>query len=429
MHWSKAGELAAATPPDRDRYIDFLRLFSIVVVVVGHWLMAVVWYDGELHISHILAEAGWTHYLTWVLQVMPVFFIVGGFANARSWTSARRRGATYRDWLQGRTARLIRPTVVFAAVWAAAVYVLLQVGVDAELLRTGTQVVAVPLWFLAVYLLVVVLGPLMIGLDERFGWVVTFSLFGVAAIVDGLHHGLSVPVVGVVNFIVVWLGIHQLGIRWQRGAVPATTRGAGFLAAAGLAGLVGLTIAGPYPASMVGVPGAEITNTLPPTVALAALAALQFGIILALRRPVSEWLQRPHVWTAVIVGNARMMTVYLWHLTAMITVLGAALLAGGAGLAVRPLTPAWWWSRIVWVAVLALPLMGLIMLFGGHERNRTSAPASGIAVVTGIPAVIWGFASVALHGFVTVTGGVAVMPALAIVAGSRLVGVRSRRTG
>ena len=31
--------MAEATPPDRDRYVDFLRGFSIVVVVLGHWLM------------------------------------------------------------------------------------------------------------------------------------------------------------------------------------------------------------------------------------------------------------------------------------------------------------------------------------------------------------------------------------------------------
>ena len=30
--------------------------------------------------------------LTWVLQVMPLFFFVGGFSNAKTYESMRRRG-------------------------------------------------------------------------------------------------------------------------------------------------------------------------------------------------------------------------------------------------------------------------------------------------------------------------------------------------
>ena len=36
-------------------------------------------------------------------------WLVGGFANARSWRSARRRGISYGAWLAGRTERLTRP--------------------------------------------------------------------------------------------------------------------------------------------------------------------------------------------------------------------------------------------------------------------------------------------------------------------------------
>ena len=68
--------------------------------------MAVVWMEGgDVRISHLLAEAEWTHYLTWLLQPMPVFFIVGGFANAISWAAATAKGHSYSTWLQGRTAR------------------------------------------------------------------------------------------------------------------------------------------------------------------------------------------------------------------------------------------------------------------------------------------------------------------------------------
>ena len=47
--WSRAAGLAAQTPAERNRYVDFLRAVSILVVVVGHWLIATAHYvDGTL---------------------------------------------------------------------------------------------------------------------------------------------------------------------------------------------------------------------------------------------------------------------------------------------------------------------------------------------------------------------------------------------
>jgi hypothetical protein len=41
----RARDLAAATPETRNRYADLLRVTSIFVVVIGHWLMAVLEYE------------------------------------------------------------------------------------------------------------------------------------------------------------------------------------------------------------------------------------------------------------------------------------------------------------------------------------------------------------------------------------------------
>jgi hypothetical protein len=58
---SSAEKLAISTPPTRNRYVDLLRAFSILVVVYGHWLMAapdVI--DGEIRIGHALTDIPWT---------------------------------------------------------------------------------------------------------------------------------------------------------------------------------------------------------------------------------------------------------------------------------------------------------------------------------------------------------------------------------
>ncbi|MDP1807320.1 MAG: hypothetical protein Q8K72_19235, partial [Acidimicrobiales bacterium] len=89
----RPSSVAAATPARRERYVDFLRVFSLAVVMVGHWLMAgIEWRDGRLVAGNVLEAAPAAQWLTWVFQIMPVFFVVGGFSNTASWTAAARDG-------------------------------------------------------------------------------------------------------------------------------------------------------------------------------------------------------------------------------------------------------------------------------------------------------------------------------------------------
>src|SRR5210317_1931983 len=117
--WSQAMSLAAQTPPERNRYVDFLRAVSILVVIVGHWLIATAWVvDGEMRAGHLLADRPDLHWLTWMFQVMPIFFIVGGYSNAVSLESAQRRGVDYAGWLAARLHRLVMPVLALLLTWA-----------------------------------------------------------------------------------------------------------------------------------------------------------------------------------------------------------------------------------------------------------------------------------------------------------------------
>ena len=117
--WATALDLAGKTPAERNRYVDFLRAASILVVVIGHWLIATAWYvDGELTPGHLLKSHPQYQWLTWIFQVMPIFFIVGGYSNAVSLESARRRGEDYAGWLAVRLNRLIAPLLVLVISWA-----------------------------------------------------------------------------------------------------------------------------------------------------------------------------------------------------------------------------------------------------------------------------------------------------------------------
>src|SRR5437870_779772 len=113
--------LADATPATRDRYVDFLRALSIGVVLIGHCLRAmVIWHNGVLGGANALDAIPGIWVLTWILQVMPLFFFVGGFSNLVSWDSSVARGDGYRTFLLTRVERLMKPTLVFIGVWSGA---------------------------------------------------------------------------------------------------------------------------------------------------------------------------------------------------------------------------------------------------------------------------------------------------------------------
>ncbi|HLZ36313.1 MAG TPA: acyltransferase [Mycobacteriales bacterium] len=358
------------TPGTRDRYVDLLRVLAIATVVVGHWLVIAVGVtNGRLGGRSLLAVLDWTHPLTWVAQVMPLFFLVGGYANAASWRSARGHGLPWWGWLALRAGRLLRPTTAFVSVAAVGAVTLRLAGLDPAAVAQGAWLVGIPLWFLAVYLAVVALTPVTLALHERYGEGSVLVLGAAVAVVDAVRLGAGVPAVGVVNYLLVWVAICQLGYGWRDGAllrprVPAA------LAVAGAAALLGLVTIGPYPVSMVAVPGEAVSNTAPPSLALLALAVTQTGIALLLRGPGTRMCARPWVWAATVAGNRVVMSLYLWHL---VPVVAAAALLYPTGVFPSPAigTAAWYALRPLWLAVLVVLFAPLLVAVARFERPST----------------------------------------------------------
>ncbi|MET7971720.1 acyltransferase [Streptomyces mirabilis] len=381
---SSAHALAAATPASRDKYVDLLRVASLGTVVLGHWLMAAVSVrgDGRAEVGNLLAVEPRLQLLTWALQVMPVFFFVGGFSHALSYRSLRRKagehgehggGALYSVFLRARLQRLLRPTVVFIGVWGALALALQLAGRKGGLLDVSLRLVAQPLWFIGIYLAMVAFTPPLLRLHERYGWGAFGGLVAAAGLVDLLRFGFGVPYVEFLNFAFVWLAVHQLGFLRADGKL----RRPYLLAGAGLAGVVLLVAYGPYPLSMVGMPGEKISNMAPPTFALLCHGLWLVGGVESLRGPARRWLRRPRVWRAVVAANGVSMTAFLWHLTAMLGVYGA-LLALGVRLP-EPATGAWWAQVPVRVVVAGGVTALLVTVFRRFEQPS--------AVVLGEPGV------------------------------------------
>lgn len=369
--------IAGSTSVERDRVIDALRVGSLLVVVMGHWLMAgVAVVDGRVTGSNSLASMPGLHPLTWVLQVMPLFFVAGGFANLTVWRRIRsdrenrQRGGSYSEYLRGRMTRLLGPVLVFALLSQVMLGIVWAAGVAAEDVAFVGRLLGRPLWFLVVYLLVTAAAPMMAAWHER-SPVLALSVPAAAAVlVDVARMSLGAADPAYLNFLLVWLVAQQLGFWYADGRFAAVSRGSLLtVVAAVVAVLAGLTVAGPYPVSMIGLPG-EMSNMSPPSVCLMLLALGQTMMVMLVRPALGRWLERPPVWAGVVVVSARAMTLYLWHLVALVVVAGLALLVGAgqpdAG------TVSWWLTRPLWLGLLGVVLVAITVPVSRLERFRVT---------------------------------------------------------
>ncbi|MFB6909044.1 acyltransferase family protein [Streptomyces sp. P11-1] len=417
--------LAEATPATRDRYVDLLRVGSLAVVVLGHWMMAAVTPDG---VGNLLAVVPALQPLTWLLQVMPVFFFVGGFSHALSYRSLLRKrpegsaasaDSVYAAFLRARLQRLLRPTMVFVLVWGILALLVQLLGGGGGLTGVTLRLVTQPLWFIGIYLAMVAFTPPLLRLHERYGWGAFAGLAGAAAAVDVLRFAAGVPYVEFLNFAFVWLAVHQLGFLRADGRLGAgSASGTGpvsgtglralrslrvpaLLAGGGLIGAVVLVAAGPYPLSMVGMPGEKVSNMAPPTLALLAHGLWLVGAVELLRAPAARLLARPRAWRTVVAANGVAMTAFLWHLTAMLGVYGA-LLALDVPLP-EPATAAWWAQTPLRLAAAAALTAALVAAFRTFERPAspsatTPAPGSGPLAALGATLCLLGVLGLSMVG-------------------------------
>ncbi|GAA0983438.1 acyltransferase [Acrocarpospora macrocephala] len=364
---------AAVSP--RDRFIDMLRVFGIVLVVVQHWSMPVLLYaDGRLTTGNALAAIP---LVTWLSQVMPLVFFAGGAANAISW----RKGGD--GWVARRVGRLGWPVLPLAAVWLPLPYLLGWLGVPEQPVEVAARIVGQLLWFLAVYLVAVVATPYLIRMRAA---VVLPVLAGGAVAMDVIRFAGFEPA-GYLNVVFVWLAVHQIGFLYAEGRLAwLSGRRAAGLAVAGFGMVAALVAAGPYPMSMIGMPGA-ISNMAPPSACLLALFAGQLGLAMLLRPALNRVAARPGPGALLEWLAPRMMTIYLWHMPALVAVAGVAVV--GFGLDTPAIGSAEWWALTpCWLFCLGVLLAALVRVLGRFEQPPAWVGGSAVLVGGGLTALM-----------------------------------------
>jgi hypothetical protein len=332
---------------------------------------------------------------------MPIFFIVGGYANAVSLESASRKGVGYAGWLATRLHRLVTPLLALIIGWAILAVCLYVFGASGATTKLTSRAALIPIWFLAIYLAVVMLAPLTYKAWQKWGFVSLFAFVAIGSLVDYLFFAAGMKWLGWTQYFWVWLAVHHLGYAWRDGRLGSPARMLGF-SALGFIALWLLIFKGPYPFAMVGSPDEGLSNTLPPKFTLFALGVFQFGLLLAIEAPMRRFLSGVKVWAATVLINSMIMTLYLWHITVMIVVVSLSYLLGGFGLGLEPGTQEWWLTRPVWLAMLYALLLPLTLALSVFERLPRSpdapVPSAG-RQVGGALMICLGIAYLALFGY------------------------------
>lgn len=392
------------------------------------------YHDGRFGRQNPLVDQPWTQWLTWAFQAVPMFFMVAGFATAVSW--AHRHGDdsfSPQTWLRHRLARVLGPTTVYVGVVLAVVAVLKVTGIAGSVLEYAGWAIAMQLWFLAVYVVVVSLTPIALAAQRRLGLWAPVVLAGGAAMVDVAVVVYHVPHIGLLNYLLCWGAFYLLGISWQAGQLAG-------LRPAMLAGGSGIVLAllvgwGHYPVSMIGVPGQQVQNTTPPTLALLAFGCTQIGIGTALASSINRVLRSPRLQWVVSVANNNVMALYLWH---MVPVVLVAVVGYPAGLFPQPAEGSmdWWLFRLEWIAILVVvTAVEMALLYWGRGLFAAPLPTLEVPIkerwtapvlLAGAAMTTYGLAFFSADGFAP-DGRFPWVSALVFGLGAVLVAIRARR--
>jgi Acyltransferase family len=344
-------QVVATTPPTRDRAVDVARLAALVVVMFGHCALLLATIDsGGVRIGNLLGAIPALEPLTWLVQVMPLFFLAGGAAGAYGWHD----GTPWGSWLFTRAQRLCRPVFWYLAFWALALTVVRMIAGADSAANLGRECVAL-LWFLGVYLVVLAFVPALTRLRTGRGVaVVVTSLIAFATAVDGIRFAVGTPESGVANFVIVWLIPVAIGVGYARRLVGPRAA----LAAAGMAftAQVALALAGKYEVSLVVTGTDRMSNVSPPTLLLALHCTWMSCAFVAAAAAIRRWAERPGVWRVVAMGNGGAMTLYLWHIPAVAV---AAVSLHALGLDAYDVHAPGFWSLLTLRAVVFAAVMAL----------------------------------------------------------------------
>ncbi|MDR3070752.1 MAG: acyltransferase [Propionibacteriaceae bacterium] len=340
---------------ERNHLIDFARVFSMAIVVSFHALLYFIT-DSAGQFEILPWAPGpilWA--LSWVLAIIPIFFVAAGYANALTYAHTRVGGQSYLDFLATRVGRLLGPFTLFTCLFALLSSIPAWLGFSDDAIGLSQQF-AMLFWFLVVYLGLQALTPVLVKAFDRFGWLTMLPFLLGTITVDLSASFAGNAELAWLNLAFVWPMAHQWGIAYERGWFRGWRIRTLLVLIALSIGLIALLVFGfGYPPAAVAWADCLVANLLPPTFAALIMGFMQTCALGALERlGVGKQLSATAS-RRLRLANALTFSVYLWHIP-MITLAGGIM----AGLAL--LFPAFApivlsqviWLLLTWALIVAI---------------------------------------------------------------------------
>jgi len=369
----------------RDLSVDLVRVCCVLLVVVLHSLMLglEVRADGGIGWVNVVQGEPWFAVGSWFGQLMPLFFVVGGFASWQGWASTVRKGGGGADFFRARLLRLGTPAAVWFLVVGAIVWLAAALGLPITAVQLLAKGLGLPLWFLAAYLFCQAVVPLQIRLHRAHPVATAGGLLAAIIAVDAIRGATGVQTVGLLNLLLVWPLVQQIGFLFADGTIGRLRRRSLLLLAVAAFALVGvLGMSGVYSPDM-------LDNLNPPTLPLVLIGVGQTALFVLAKPALDALMATRPAQAFVALAGTRLMTIYLWHLLIVIAVAATVLVAPDVVPAVG--TVGWWLARIpgdvIVFAVLALISLG-VARFERGPRRVGPVPSVPVLVVAGVLAVI-----------------------------------------
>jgi hypothetical protein len=306
-------EVEANTPATRDRAIDVIRIVSLLGVVIGHTVMATSTIRDDVFIwSNLLTASAIFQALTWVFQIMPLFFFAGVAACVDTW----RPDTSWGNWLMRGCTRLYRPVFYYLAFWVSALAIL-RYFLPEHVYEPVAGITWQLLWFLGAYVLVLAAVPLLARITTTGRLLAAVvGAYAFIAMIDAIRINTDAPTSLSYRNLLAWLIPGMLGVAYRRNLLAG--RGALLLGMVMLAVNLAVMWLGPYKLSLVGIETQHLKNMTPPSLLLAGHAIMMCAFAIAAAPAITRWARRPRVWRLTAIGNSGAMTLYLWHIPALL---------------------------------------------------------------------------------------------------------------
>ena len=314
---------AKNTSISRERFIDFIKVIGLLMVTFNtEYLLDFRNSAGELLVyNESFTSADKTRF-TWFTTGISLFFFSTGFTNKIAWYSNVGRDGSQWKFLTDRVNSLMGPVLV----WIASISVLLNVffrflkfplflTTENDGLITITEFLMWPLWIVAIYLVVVIFCPLTIYLHKKNPYLTVVSLIFMTIAIDTIEFSISLSYIKLINYLLFWLTIHQLGYFFADGKIFKYK--SSLFATVSLISYVYLFYKFNTSNEFMSVSGYrlnEISNEDPPTIyyLISSIGLLSF--LLFFRKTFEEMLHNNNTWVVFNIIHSNIYTIFLWHI-------------------------------------------------------------------------------------------------------------------